>query len=281
MTIIQVNEIWQGRDGSGDASGEQQYSRVFRVRTNSNFDTAVEATNHPFIPVIGNLFPSDLTAFCQRVSASQETFSPRVWIITASYSNKREVTDNPISDPTEITWDTEQFQRPAFKDRSGNAIVNSAGDPFDPPADRDDSRITVRLSRNMAVVPDWILLVADKLNSSPVTIDGISVGTEKAKIQKVSIGKKESRNDTQFRNVTTTIHLQTDDWQLSVLDQGFREKISGTKRKNIINDEDFNPISSPALLDGSGNQLVDPKFSNAVFKDFDVYGTFDFNTLPY
>lgn len=279
MTITQVNEIWQGRDGSGDVSGERQYSRVFRVITNNKFDTAVEATVTG-TPIIGNLFPSDNTAFCQRVTATQETFSPTVWIVTCSFSNKRQITTNPLSDPTEFTWSSEQFQRPYFKDRSGEAILNSAGDPFDPPVIGDDSRVSVTMTRNVSTVPSWFLQIGDKLNSSFVTIDGIGVVAERAKIQKVSAGKQQVRNNTGFRTISTTMHVQDKSWQKSILDAGMREK-DGTDRKHILNSKDKTKVSAPVPLDGSGNAITDPTPANAVYKDFDIYETFNFNILPF
>ena len=278
MPITQVNEIWQGRSGSGDLKSGRRYSRVFRVLTNSNFDTAVEATATG-TPVIGNLFPSDNTAFCQNVTATQEAFSPRVWIVTATYSTEQEVTDNPLGDPTEYVWGTEQFQRPYFKDRSGNAILNSAGDPYDPPVDGDDSRTSVTMTRNVSTVPAWFLDTRDKLNSAPYNVGGIGVAAERAKIQKVTAGKQQSRNQIEFITISATLHVQSESWQKSILDAGFRKK-DGTDRKKITNDDGTEP-SSPVPLDGSGGVLADPTTTNAVFKDFDIYGTFDFNELPF
>lgn len=281
MTITRVNEIWQGRNGSDSAGGERTYSRVFRVLTDSNFDTVVEATANG-TPVFGDLFPSDNEAFCQKVSGTQEAFSPRVWIITCSYSNKRVLLVNPLNDPTVFTWGTQQFQRPYFKDRDGFAILNSAGDPFDPPVEGDDSRTSVTMVRNVATVPVWFLKARDRLNSTTYTIDGITINSERAKIQKVSAGKQEKRNGVSFRTISTTMYVQDDSWQKSILDAGFRltSPILGGARVHILNG-DGTQVTSPVPLDGTGDKIEEPTPANAVFLDFDIYNTFDFNTLPF
>ncbi len=279
IIINGVKEIWNGRNGSGDLKSGRRYSRVFRVETNTNFDTAVEATASG-TPVIGDEFPSDDKAFCQNVSATQESFSPRVWLVTCSFSTEQELASNPLDDPIKFIWGTEQFQRPYFKDRNGKAILNSAGDPFDPPVEGDDSRTTVTITQNVSSVPAWFLLVRDKLNSAAVSIGGISVGTERAKIQKVSASDQKFRGNTDYITIGATIHVQSESWQKSILDAGFREK-SGSQMKSILNDDDKTRISSPAPLDGSGGVLSNPTTTNAVFRDFDIYGTFDFNELPF
>ena len=282
MAIIEVKEIWQGRGGDGDLKAGRRHARIFRVKTNSNLDSEVEATESG-TPKLGDFHPSDNLAFCQNVRADQEVFSPRVWIITCSYSTELELTTNPLSDPTVFTWDTEQFQRVVAIDLNGNAVVNSAGYFYDPPIEADDSRLSVTMTRNEANVPAWFLNIQDVLNSDPVTIDGLSVPAERAKIQKVSAGKQQFRNKTGSRVVTATIHIQRRTWQAELQDVGFMEikpDPDSTERRHIM-DDDGNPVSSPVPLDGSGKKLVNPTFSNVIINTHPIYSLFDFSELPF
>lgn len=280
MTVIKANETWKGRLGTSDAGGERNYSRVYLIITNSVFDTVVEAAVTPVLPALGDLFPSDSTAYCQKLKGVQEPFSPKVWTFTASFSNKRQLNVNPLLVPTEFVWGSEQFQRAYSKDRFGEAILNSAGDPYDPPVIGDDSRVSVTMSRNVASIPPWFLEVGDKLNSSSYQIDGLNLNKERAKIQRVHAGRQESSVDgILFRRISVTMHVQDKSWQKSILDAGFRE-LDGTGQKMMLG-KDGHDVTSPTPLDGSGAQLASPSPATAVHLDFDIYDVFDFNQLPF
>ncbi len=281
MAIISVKEIWDGRGGDGDVRSGRRHARVFRVKTNSNFDSDVDAT-FSGTPIFGDRHPDDDAAFCQNVRADSVAFSPRVWIVTCSYSTEQELVSDPLSDPTRFIWGTEQFQRPYFKDRNGNAILNSAGDPFFPPIMGDDSRTSVTMTKNVSAVPAWFLLTRDKLNSAAVSINGISVGKERAKIQKVSAGDQQFRGNIAYFTIGVTMHVQDESWQKSIQDAGFRKLDPDDSTERVkIKDNNGEDVSTPALLNGSGAVLSDPSPSNAKFKDFDIYGTFDFTELPF
>ena len=71
------------------------------------------------------------------------------WTVTAEYSSEFTLAENPTNDPATITWGSEQFQRVVVVDKEGDAVVNSAGDPFDPPIMADDSRRVVTVTKNL------------------------------------------------------------------------------------------------------------------------------------
>jgi hypothetical protein len=200
------------------------------------------------------------------------------WTVTAEYSSEFELSTTPTSDPAIISWNTEQFQKPAIWDLNGDAIVNSAGDLFDPPNMMDDSRRIVTIQKNLAAVPAWILDYQDAVNSDSFSVDGFSIGVGKAKMQSVAVAPKESRNSISFYPVTFTICLQRDGWKLEPLDCGFRFK-SGNQRKVAVSDDATSP-STPVLLNGSGGVLANPTTANAVFLSFDIYKTRAFSSLP-
>lgn len=278
MSVASVSELWQGRDGDYSISGERTYTRVFRVVTDSKTDdfTTVQASGS--LPYVGIAYPNDANAFCQKLTGSQESFSPKVWLVTAAYSNKQEAAEDPTNDAAEIEWDTEQFQRPIFKDKDDNAIVNSAGDPYLPGVERDDSRRIVTITKNMTSVPSWILTFEDAVNDSSFVVDGITIGARKAKCQKTSVGKWQERNGTEYRQVQIVLHLRKDTWDFEIMDTGLRRK-DGSERKVITND-DGTEITSPVPLDGSGDVLANPSESTVVYQTYQAYTELDFSTLP-
>ena len=277
MAVEYIGESPSGRSAQ-NTKGARTYVRKFLLRTTTQADGPYAVGSNASLPIIGNAHPEDANAFC--VSLQVENTAPWAgWTVTANYSDERTIDDTPTDDAASISWGSEQFQKPAVFDLSGNLIVNSAGDPFDPPAMMDDSRRVVTVEKNLAVVPTWILDYQDAVNSDAFTVDGVSIGIGKAKMQNVTVSPRQRRNGTIFRTVTFTIHLQRDGWLLDILDAGFREKVSGGRR-NIKNNGDGESPTAPVPLDGNGLPIDDPTPTNCVFLQFAVYKTRAFSSLP-
>jgi hypothetical protein len=298
MVVTSFKEIHDGRDGGGEILRDgsvRRHTRVFRAITDSNTDDDV--TVLASAPALGAIHPTDMAAYLQRRRARNESFSKRVWIVSLGYSTEREREEDPLADPIQIEWSTEQFRTPVWKDINDKGIVNSAGDPFDPPAEKDDSRLTATVRVNLVAVPPWILGYQDAVNESEFTVDGVSIPKGVAKMQSVRVSPWQERNDVRYRAVTMLLHfrepLEGDDagkeWHLWLLDQGFREKewqspgspIENAKMQNIGNSGDGQPPSMPVPLNGKGVALEQPTVDNTVFLDFEVYKKKDFSILPF
>lgn len=275
MTITYIGEIHAPATNN---KGSRSYTRTFKLKTTAQTERAYHVGSHASLPVIGELHPDDSTAWC--VALHVDPTDPwKGWTATAEYSTERELAEDPTADPALISWDSEQFQKPAIYSYAGTAIVNSAGDPFDPPNMMDDSRRIVTVIKNLAVVPAWILTYQDAVNSDSFVLDGVTIGIGLAKMQRVAVGEEQRRNGTLFRTVTFSIHLEKDGWLLEPLDAGFREIVSG-ERINILNDGDDLQPSAPVPLNGSGVHLTNPTAATAVFLSFVVYETKAFSSLP-
>ncbi len=278
MAVQYIGESPAGRTAQ-NTKGARTYQRKFLLRTTTQADGPFAVGSNASLPIIGNAHPEDANAFC--ISLQVENTNPwSGWTVTANYSDERTIDDTPTDDAAEINWGSEQFQKVAVTDRDGNLIVNSAGDLFDPPAMIDDSRRVVTVSKNLASVPSWILDYQDAINSDTFTIDGISIGVGKAKMQAVTVGPKQRRNATVFRTVNFTIHLQRDGWTLDILDAGYNRKdpLDATKRQPITINGQL--PSAPYPLNGAGIPLENPSPVNCVFRSFNVYKTRAFSTLP-
>lgn len=283
MTVTYKGEDPEGRSASND-TGMRRYTRVFKLETSDRSEGPYAVGSHASLPKIGSLYPDDPYAWCKTLDVAWVA-GWKAWKVTANYTSERELAEDPTGDPAVISWDSEQFQRPAIFDKDGNAICNSAGDPFDPPNMMDDSRRIVTITKNLAVVPTWILTYQDAVNSDTFTVDGVSVGVGVAKMQRVSVGPTERRNAITFRPVTFQIHLERDGWLLEPLDAGFRELQAGSgsgagSLVNIVNPGDGLQPSAPVPLDGAGVSLTDPSTTNNVFLSFSVYQTLAFSSLP-
>ncbi len=267
MTINYIGEDPRGRMAR-NSRGVRTYQRKFILETTSKTEDEYDVGSHASLPNIGDLHPSDTGAWCEELEVVQKE-GWKVWEVTARYTSEWDLSQ------VHITWDTEQFQRPAVMDKDGDGVLNSAGDPFDPPAMMDDSRRVATVTKMMTSVPSWILDYQDAVNSDTFTIDGISVAIGKAKVQRVSVSDVRVINATNYREVTLQIQFQVDGWALQVLDAGFRDSSFRVLRNN-----DGTKPTAPIPLNGSGAALNSSNPADAVFRSFQVYNALPFSALP-
>jgi len=293
MAITSFKEIHSGRDG-GDELGRdgrivRRYTRVFRVTTDSNYDEAATILAHWACPRVGSRYSGDVGAYCRRVRPRNESFSKRVWIVTAAYSSEAELQENPLQEAADINWNTEQFQQPYVKDKDNNAILNSAGYPYDPPVEDDDSRWTATVRKNVAAVPSWLLEYRDAVCSDTFVLDGLTIKPNEAKMQAISISNEQERNEVVYRVLTMRISLKYDDrqhgvaednavfkgWTRQILDAGFYDGSDDPCRDNH-----GNPVTAPVPLDGAGNQLANPTPATVKYQTYDILRRKPFEVLP-
>jgi hypothetical protein len=268
-------------DNHGPATntkGQRSYTRTFKLTTSAKTERAFHVGSHASLPVIGEVHPDDAGAWCTTLQVDPS--DPwKGWTVTAEYSTERELAEDPTNDPAEITWGYEQFQKPAVTNYAGQAILNSAGDPFDPPIMIDDSRPVVTISKNLASVPVWVFTYQDAINLGSFTVDGITVDAGLAKMQDIKIVRRQSRNGTSYRTVTFSIHLQKQGWSSKQLDAGFRQIGYGGGRENIRNSVDDELPAAPVPI-SAGAALNDPDPATAVYRTDVVYEAKDFSALP-
>lgn len=277
-------------------------SKQWRVSTGVSTTDDVTIMADAGAPKIGSAHPNHANCKCIRRSCRPESPGQKLhWIFTAEYSTRwPNLAENPLNDPAVTEWTTETFQRPIWKTIAGEAIVNSAGDPYDPPPEKDDSRWVSVTKKNIAnAVPDWIFSYQDAVNSDAFTIDGESIAAGRAKISAIHLGDTQERNSIQYRTVTVTIHYrgenealgsgsgsygsgsggdEIDPWDLDILDAGLREWVPSASSglyteslRKIRSGADGLPVTAPVPLDGEGHKLEDPTPDTEVFLQFKVY----------
>lgn len=309
MAVTAVHELWAGRDGEW-TEDQRSYTRVFRVETNDKADHAGVIETYVGIPKVGEPFPADYNARCVSVSPRSESFSPFIWLTTCTYRSKSADEGSPPEfDPTDdravIRWNTETYQRVCHKAYWSTTtaddanprptvspttpeigVVNSAGDPFDPPVMIDDCRFGVSVTKNLSTVPIELLSYVNSINDAEITIDNVDIELRRLKVMSVSVSDWKERNWTDYREVNVAFSVATVDHIPQQLDQGFRQKVQLTsgenegeyRRKNITNEDGSQP-NAPVLLNGMGEPLVDPSLDNAVFVELGVYPERDFDDL--
>jgi hypothetical protein len=285
MSVIDWTEIHNGRDSDFETSKKQsvrRYTRVFQATTDSNTDDGLVVKQYANCPRHGDVHNSDPGAWCRKVNARNESFSKRVWLVTAAYSSEYEVTANPLDDPADIDWDAVTFTRPYTQDKDGDAILNSAGCAPDPPLEDDDALWVVNVRKNLAAIPAWILSFKNTVNSSSFVLDGVPIAARQARLSGIKISNQQERNDISYRVVSMSFRLKDDGdtWDKVWLDQGMMELNADDTKLQKITDANGAYVTSPVPLDGSGHKLALPTPSTAVYNTDKILKEANHAVLP-
>ncbi len=264
-----------------DSKGIRTASDTYKLEATDN-ETLYQIGADPSVPQIGTSYPNDPTCWCVSIDVALAD-GKRGYDVTCSYSSEFEVSDNPLNEPARISWSGENFQQVAVVDIDDNPILNSAGDPYDPPLMKDFSRPVATIRKNISSAPAWILTSHDAINSDEFVIDGLTCLVGKAKLKRADISEPQTKNGVTYRELTLVIHFSKDGWTRKVLDAGFRRKYNDTERELItITAEDgtqqYPP--SPVPLDGSGVELTDPTPSTCVYNSHELDESIPFSSLP-
>lgn len=173
-------------------------------------------------------------------------------------------------DPVQISCSLVEREIPLKVDRTGRKVVNSAGEFFYDPITVNYHERQIRISRKEYRNPlSMAMSYTDRINSTAIW--GFPAYTLKLTVE-------HSFDSKDFGwNVTYVFETRWDTWWSYPLDQGFKEIKDGLLVP--ILDDDGSPISTPALLDGSGHQLSSggsPVYPSDPFKG---YLTANFNGL--
>lgn len=279
MPVLNVIEDLDGHESSIDTK-ERTYVRTFLVTMDSDDDRALTARTASGIPQLGHSYQAgtefDAFAFVNSVKANR--VDKRVWQVVVTYSSvaPEENQQDPLTADPKYSWGSAQFSRPIDFDIN-DALLNSAGDPFDPAIEKEDSRDVLRVTRNEATYsPSIASTYKNKVNSG--TFYGYPPGH--AKVFDISADSFRHTDGNVYWTVNYEVHFSRDGFQPKVLDQGYRYINSQGDQEHItVKDKEGQeiPVSSPKNLDGNGGIL--PEGGDAVFLDFEIYESANFAGL--
>lgn len=264
--------------------------RIWDVFTNSASDDKWTLIATGAYPVYGSFHPDNPISTCRDVIYSQR--SKFYWRVTASYSTRPETQsekeereqEDPLNRLPATRWSFNSYTKAIYEDINGEAIVNSAGDYFDPPVEIEEFRPVATVQTNVVAgtLPFNIMDFMGRINSSVFTFAGQSVPAESARIVVLDLGEDKRASNVSYNVFTYAIEFNPDTYVLRVLDQGFRRQGAIFVEDILIEDADGNRArpSSQVLLDGAGDILENPSPATAEFRPFDVYESIDFHGLP-
>jgi hypothetical protein len=281
MAIQSCAEMAEKRSAAVDRAWNRTYSRTFRVITDDKYDGARLVSRAPGI-ALGNIYDTtnphtsvneqDLQSFCMGIKVQCAHVDGCTWEVTFEYGPYDPTIhpENPLDQPAEIAWTFAPFESIADEDVNGDAIVNSAGDYFDPPVMKDDSQPVLTITRNE---PTFDPLLAaecrDKTNDAPFL--GSAPGT--VKVMDISGDRQWNAQCQWYWKVRYEFKFDKKTWTRTLLDQGVMELDPGGTHQQVIQNSGV-PSASPSLLDGSGHVLAHG--SPPVYLDFDIYEPIDF-----
>lgn len=287
-----------GRDA---ATGVREYEAVYAVETDSPHDGPKTVKNAVGIPKYGDYWKTetetDPEAFLFDKNMETDPENTCIHYVTCSFSTETNAADGQaggglvipeqkeIDLAPELEWDFVERSVAAYfayeailyqggkillkldGKKSGGIvpIVNSAKDFFDPPLERDDARLVLRLSRAVGSYnPLLALQYANCLNSD--TYLGFPPKTIFLKPIK---GKAVFGKGLTYYRINAEMHFRLDLWYHDVWDAGTREFITKDDKENPkfkgrdvgynhIRNKDKSLVSEPVLLDGYGHAMVQP-----------------------
>ena len=294
MAIISVKEIHDGRDGLVDAvGGVTSYTRVFRVITNDNLTEAAAIISDPRVPSVGSAYPYDPQCWLQRIVPKNESHSKRFWTVTCDYATSKSGDgknidhDNPLFEMAKVSFSSESFEFAINRDRNGKYIINTAGDPFVPPAHIDQYRQVWTIKKNISSPSYGGWNALGTLNSSAVSFQGnqASIAAQAGLCRSIQVSDWQVRNKVYYYTATITIVGPTRhsdgsvSHELETVNQGMRcwkrlPTPSGGETPDTYpvecTDGTGSPTKGPAFLDENGEQM-DPKFNQLLYLFWPVY----------
>jgi len=258
---------------------------------------ALEADIGDAHPILPSLFLTTLTP--------GPTGSRLVWDVTGQYEQSSAEfgrIGNPLELPSRVSWGSVSFTAPAItgfdeNDERTIQIVNSAGQPFDPPLSEVRTALVATVTYNSETFdPQEADDFNESVNRDPIIIGNIPFQERMAKIIEFT-GEPQEFEGIDFFAVTLRVQIKTDitktknpvegqpdiivaqGWDRRVADQGFSQLDPADENKLVrMITDDGESITEPLKLDGEGKKLS-PQTADFVYLTFKTNEPRDFSGL--
>ena len=183
MAVTSVSELHKVESGEVELGKGFSFDRFWYVVTNDRSDKAQTVLSSTDLPVVGSFYVSgndaNIFSYLKKLRARRQKSAESMtrWLVHGKYApideddedeqpdDQGEPTENPLEHRWEITTGTARFTTPALEginrevfnapgekfhravDTSG-PVTNTLGEVFIPPAERDESRWTLRFAHN-------------------------------------------------------------------------------------------------------------------------------------
>lgn len=221
MSIIKVVKRWEDRKTSANVKWESKTSRSWLVETDNPNDDEWTILASGLVPTRFAPLASNPYLLAKDINVEPWQNSKLAWKVTVNYDNNVDPAqnqENPLLRPGIDEWGFVQYQAIAIKDRDGKAIRNTVEQPFDPPVERDESRLVLIYTRNEAYFPVALAEeYMDAINSD--TFCGRPAG--RVKCQNIN-ATKQWENGVGYYKTRYEFHFWKKGWDKEILNRGTR-----------------------------------------------------------
>lgn len=272
--------------GGGTIDGERTAQILYYVYSNDVFDGPLTILSASGVPRRGQMYEFgnefDPYMFAQSANAQWKSRedSRNQWEVTVNYSTKGLDSDpqqdkqDPLDWKPKCSTSSQKTRRPMLFDSEQTLIASSAGEPYDPVQEKDETKFFIHIVRNVArsnvafnaTYKDAINL--DKFWGN----DARTVKVETPGITREMFGA----NGQRYYEETWDFAIEPRGWDLSLVDYGMYKVVGGVR--TLLKDDEGNQLTSPALLDGNGDVLT-PGDPPVYLPDFKPYLAKRFSAL--
>lgn len=295
---MSVKLLWEGRKGRDGIDRAMRHVRVYEVLSDDQYDDedVVAGAEARALGLPGNGYPlkEGSAAIVTDIEAENDTQTPFRWLVTCTYETQwpRELAAESLTldpdtgesiltptapgelgppeaqrDPNPVNWPVkfrvthEVSLEPATHDNAGNPILNSAGDPYDPPLMVERSRPVLEGTKYYAFVNlDWLEQFHDSVNLYGWRGRGprkckLELEWESDTVNNFAVWRVNYRVKIKREQWDGGPFDQGQGWDLRPLDQGYRERdaITGERTKILPPRDDLGGlIPGPYPLNGAG-----------------------------
>jgi hypothetical protein len=295
MAILSVSaagmSFGQARSGSVSRDGGRAYTRILLVET-SGQSVGPKAVIAGLSVAIGQHYKADrdgedgaedLASFAQSIAVAETSDDGCQWIATIEYGRyNAEINPlNPLDSRPKISWQWEQGQRVATRDKDGEDVVNSAGDYFVPAVEVDEARPIFQIVHNESTLfPTLIDAYQNSINDAPWF--GMAARKWKVTIGPATQVFNPEVTGNYYWEVTYQFYLSREEegWIFKVADQGMRELYGADLTKiRHVTDDHGEKVTEPAPLNADGTKKATGEALE--FIHFNILPETDFSGLGF
>ena len=234
---------------------------TYDVQFDGTDNTLKAACFAPGIPAVRSMHPDQAYLYCQRVNAEAVDQAYQNFEVTASYGIEQTTgaggdLADPLSAPVQRTLRLAHSTEAIDTDIDDAAIVNIAGEPFDPPLQANFADLQINFVRNEAEHP-IAKAMAYKWRTNADTFMGAAPDT--AIIADIAATENLDADPTYWQVSYSIIFREPTDkhpkpWTIRTLHRGFRY-VDADGNTVTATDTEGKPLNEPILLNANGAPL--------------------------
>ena len=269
MSVVNVTRSWSGQQ-AGDGRQGASVTEVYSVLLDAPSKTGhLQAKNAGGVPRLGQRHPNLAGLYVTDRNATPE--GPSLYEVAVTYGPREDAAGGAAGEDltineAQVQWGWEESTEAVDADFKGLPILNSAGEPFDPPLSKTvrDRVCTIRrYEADTKARRDLLNAYDDVVNSDAIYGYAPGRGRLRNGFRRLRSGGARALDVTYeivFRAKPPWMP-DANVWDRRLLDQGYRTLgpvgADGLKTLIPIAGPDGTPVSQPARLNGAGGRLAD------------------------